>query len=56
MLKKVHIGIEYCQVNVDGALIYWRLRIGNRKSGTGNEFLVPYFGKNHLCFKSAYRE
>ena len=54
--SKVHIGNEYCQINVEEAYIYWRLRIGNRESGTGNEFLVPYFGKNNLCFKSANRE
>ena len=47
---------EYCEVFVEGAYINMKLRIGNRESGTGNEFLVSYFGKNHLCFKSAYRE
>ena len=39
--SKVHIGNEYCQVNVDGALIYWRPRIGNRELGIGNRERVP---------------
>ena len=30
---------------MEGAYIYWRLRVGNRESGTGNLFLVHYFGK-----------
>ena len=36
---------------MDGALIYWRLRIRNRKSGTGNWVLVPYLSKRLGYFK-----
>ena len=32
---------EYCDVNVEGAYINMKLIIGNRKSGTGNWFIVP---------------
>ena len=30
---------------MEGAHIYWRLRIGNRESGNGNYFLVRYLVK-----------
>ena len=36
---------EYCEVSVEGAYIYMKLIIGNRESGTGNWFLVPYLSK-----------
>ena len=31
---------EYCQVNVEGALINMKLIIGNREPGTGSSFLI----------------
>ena len=40
---------EYCEVSVEGAYINMKLRIGNRESGTGNWFLVPYLSK-HLGY------
>ena len=43
---------EYCQVKVEGAYINMKLIIGNRESGTGNWFLVPYFNKRHEYFKT----
>ena len=36
---------EYCEVSVEGAYNNMKLRIGNRKPGTGNWFLVPYLSK-----------
>ena len=33
-----------------------KLRIGNRESGTGNWFLVPYLSKRHGYFKIIDRE
>ena len=36
---------EYCEVSVEGAYINIKLIIGNRESGTGNWFLVPYLSK-----------
>ena len=33
-----------------------KLRIGNRKWGTGNRFLVPYLSKRLGYFKIIYRE
>ena len=47
---------EYCEVSVEGAYNNMKLRIGNRESGTGNWFLVPYLGIYYQCFKSANRE
>ena len=36
---------EYYEVCVGGAYINMKLRIGNRESGNGNWFLVPYLSK-----------
>ena len=36
---------EYYEVSVEEAYINMKLRIGNRESGTGNWFLVPYLSK-----------
>ena len=36
---------EYCEVNVEGAYIDMKVIIGNRESGTGSWFLVPYLRK-----------
>ena len=47
---------EYCEVNVEGAFIYMKLIIGNRESGTGNWFLVPYLSKRLGYFKTVDRE
>ena len=47
---------EYCDVSVEGAYIYLKLRIGNRESGTGNWFLVPYLSKRLGYFKIIDRE
>ena len=43
---------EYCEVNVKGAYINIKLIIGNRESGTGNWFLVPYLSKRVGYFKT----
>ena len=43
---------EYCEVSVEGAYINIKLIIGNRESGTGNWFLVPYLRKRLGCFKT----
>ena len=43
---------EYCEVSVEGAYIYMKLIIGNRESGTGNCFLVPYLSKRVRYFKT----
>ena len=47
---------EYCEVSVEGAYIDMKLRIGNRESGTGNWFLVPYLSKCLGYFKIIDRE
>ena len=47
---------EYCEVCVEGAYINMKLRIGNRESGTGNWFLVPYLNKRLGYFKIIDRE
>ena len=47
---------EYCEVNVEGAYINMKLRIGNWQSGTGNWFLVPYLSKRLGHFKIIDRE
>ena len=39
-----------------GAYINMKLIIGNRKSGTGNWFLVPYLSKREAYFKTVDRE
>ena len=36
---------EYYEVSVEGAYINIKLIIGNRESGTGNWFLLPYLSK-----------
>ena len=43
---------EYYEVSVEGAYINMKLRIGNRESGTGNWFLVPYLTKRLGYFKT----
>ena len=47
---------EYCEVSVEGAYMNMKLRIGNRESGTGNWFLVPYLSKCLGNFKIIDRE
>ena len=47
---------EYCGVCVEGTYINIKLRIGNRESGTGNWFLVPYLSKRLGYFKTVDRE
>ena len=47
---------EYCEVSVEGAYINMKLRIGNRESGTGNWFLVPYLRKRLEYFKTVKSE
>ena len=47
---------ENCEVSVEGAHINLKLRIGNRESGTGNWFLVPYMSKRLGYFKIIDRE
>ena len=47
---------EYCEVIVEGAYINMKLRIGNRESGTGNWFLVPYLSKRLGYLKIIDRE
>ena len=47
---------EYCEVSVEGAYINMKLRIGNRESGTGNWFLVPYLSTCLGYFKIIDRE
>ena len=41
---------------MEGAFIYMKLIIGNRESGTGNLFLVPYLSKRLGYFKTVDRE
>ena len=43
---------EYCEVSVEGACINIKLIFGNRESGTGNWFLVPYLTKRLGYFKT----
>ena len=47
---------EYYEVSVEGAYINMKLRIGNRESGTGNWFLVPYLKKRLGYFKTVKSE
>ena len=47
---------EYCEVSVEGAFINMKLIIGNRESGTGNWFLVPYLRKRVGYIKTVDRE
>ena len=47
---------EYCEVSVEGAYNNMKVRIGNRESGTGNWFLVPYLSKRLGYFKIIDRE
>ena len=47
---------EYCEVSVKGEYINIKLIIGNRESGTGNLFLVPYLSKRLGYFKIIDRE
>ena len=47
---------EYCEVSVEGAYININLIIGNRESGTGNWFLVPYLRKRLGYFKTVKSE
>ena len=42
---------EYCEVGVEGVYNNIKLRIGDRESGTGNLFLVPYLSKRLGYFK-----
>ena len=41
---------------MEGAYINMKLIIGNRESGTGNWFLVPYLSKRLGYFKTVDRE
>ena len=41
---------------MEGAFINMKLIIGNRESGTGNWFLVPYLSKRLGYFKTVDRE
>ena len=41
---------------MEGAYINMKLIIGNRKSATGNRFLVPYLSKREGYFKTDDRE
>ena len=47
---------EYFEVSVEGAYIDMKLIIGNRESGTGNWFLVPFLSKRLRYFKIVDRE
>ena len=47
---------EYYEVSVEGAYINMNIRIGNRESGTGNRFLVPYWSKRFWYLKIIDRE
>ena len=47
---------EYYEVSVEGAYINIQLIIGNRESGTGNWFLVPYLRKRLGYFKTVKSE
>ena len=54
-LRYLSASNEYCEVNVEGAFINMKLIIGNRESGTGNWFLVPYLSKRLGYFKTIDR-
>ena len=41
---------------MEGAFINMKLKIGNRESGTGNWFRVPYLSKRLGYFKTVDRE
>ena len=57
MIKRyLSVYSEYSEVSVEGAYINMKLRIGNRESGTGNWFLVPYLSKCLGYFKIIDRE
>ena len=58
MILKIYLSAyhEYCEASVGGAYINMKLRIGNRESGTGNWFLVPYLSKRLGYFKIIDRE
>ena len=43
---------EYFEVSVEGAYINIKMIIGNRESGTGNWFLVPYLKKTSRIFQN----
>ena len=47
---------EYCGVNVEAANINMKPIIGNRISGTGNWYLVPYLSKRLEYFKTVKLE
>ena len=47
---------KYCKVNLEGAYNNIKLIIGNRESGTGNWFLVPYLSKREGYFQTVDRE
>ena len=47
---------EYCEVCVEEVYNNIKLRIGNRESGTGNWFLVPYLSKCLGYFKTVKSE
>ena len=47
---------EYCEVYVEGADINIKLIMGNRESGTGNLYLIPYLSKRLGYFKIIDRE
>ena len=47
---------EYCGVSLEGACMNTKLIIGNRESGTGNWFLVPYLKKRLGYFKTVKSE
>ena len=47
---------EYCEVSVEEVYINIKLIIGNRESGTGNWFLVPYLRKRLGYFKTVKSE
>ena len=47
---------EYCEVILEGAYINIKLIIGNRESGTGKWFLVPYLKKPFGYFKTVKSE
>ena len=47
---------EYYEVILEGAYINMKLIIGNRESGTGNWFLVPYLRKRLEYFKTVKSE
>ena len=59
ILKSITLLSAYngsCEVSVEGAYINIKLIIGNRESGTGNWFLVPYLRKRLGYFKTVKSE